>query len=396
MGILLVMSRIGASSSASKGQKGSAKPKTKTNSDLTGGLGLPLSTLLLVILIVLLVSSVGFMRDGNAPRALTAILALVIGVGGIWALFYLLNEITQGFSERVGSKILPYMFITPALLFLGLYLFYPIVRTIIISFYDRTSENFVGFANYAFIFTDPSMLIVMRNTLLWLVIAPAFSVIFGLLVAVMTDHLQPFWEKFVKSLIFLPMAISFVGASVIWRFVFYFRPEGLAQIGILNAIVTWLGAAPKAWLTQLPWQGTAVPWVNNLFLIAIMVWLQTGFAMVILSSAVKGVPPQLLEAGRVDGAGEMRIFFRIIIPYISGTLLTVTTTILILVLKIFDVVFVMTSGQYDTNVVASRMYFEAFKFRNYGRGTALAVLLFIAVLPFIYRNIRHLRQSEKR
>ncbi len=395
MGILLVMSRIGASSSASKGQKGSAKPKTKTNSDLTGGLGLPLSTLLLVILIVLLVSSVGFMRDGNAPRALTAILALVIGVGGIWALFYLLNEITQGFSERVGSKILPYMFITPALLFLGLYLFYPIVRTIIISFYDRTSENFVGFANYAFIFTDPSMLIVMRNTLLWLVIAPAFSVIFGLLVAVMTDHLQPFWEKFVKSLIFLPMAISFVGASVIWRFVFYFRPEGLAQIGILNAIVTWLGAAPKAWLTQLPWQGTAVPWVNNLFLIAIMVWLQTGFAMVILSSAVKGVPPQLLEAGRVDGAGEMRIFFRIIIPYISGTLLTVTTTILILVLKIFDVVFVMTSGQYDTNVVASRMYFEAFKFRNYGRGTALAVLLFIAVLPFIYRNIRHLRQSEK-
>ena len=389
------MSRMGASSSASKGQKGSAKPKTKTNSDLTGGLGLPLSTLLLVILIVLLVSSVGFMRDGNAPRALTAILALVIGVGGIWALFYLLNEITQGFSERVGSKILPYMFITPALLFLGLYLFYPIVRTVIISFYDRTSENFVGFANYAFIFTDPSMLIVMRNTLLWLVIAPAFSVIFGLLVAVMTDHLQPFWEKFVKSLIFLPMAISFVGASVIWRFVFYFRPEGLAQIGILNAIVTWLGAAPKAWLTQLPWQGTAVPWVNNLFLIAIMVWLQTGFAMVILSSAVKGVPPQLLEAGRVDGAGEMRIFFRIIIPYISGTLLTVTTTILILVLKIFDVVFVMTSGQYDTDVVASRMYFEAFKFRNYGRGTALAVLLFIAVLPFIYRNIRHLRQSEK-
>ena len=365
------------------------KPKFDTGSFFV-------SLLLFVLLLVLIYSSLLFMRDSRAPRALVAILALLIGVGGVWSLFYLLNQLVSSFPISMRNKLMPYVFIGPAVALLTLYLLYPIVRTILLSFYDRTSENFVGLSNYVTLFTDPEMLIVLRNTLLWIVVAPLFSVVLGLLVAVMTDHLTSRWERIVKSLIFLPMAISFIGASVIWRFVYYFQPPEYAQIGLLNAIVTTLGGAPQAWLTQIPWKESVVPWFNNVFLIMIMVWLQTGFAMVILSSAVKGVPRQLLEAARIDGANEIGIFFRIIIPSIKGTILTVTTTILIIVLKIFDIVFVMTSGQYDTDVVASRMYFETFRFRNYGQGSALSVLLFVAVVPFIIRNIRHYQAERQR
>ena len=354
-----------------------------------------MSLVLFILLLALMYTSLLFMRDTKAPRALVAILALLIGVGGIWSLFYLLNQIISSLSQRMRSTLLPLVFIGPALAFLTFYLLYPIARTILLSFYDRTSENFVGFANYITLFTDPEMLIVLRNTVLWIVIAPLFAVIFGLLVAVMTDHLSNRWERIVKSLIFLPMAISFIGASVIWRFVYYFQPPEYEQIGLLNAIITSLGGAPQAWLTQIPWKESVVPWFNNIFLIMIMVWLQTGFAMVILSAAVKGVPRQLLEAARIDGSTEVGIFFRIIIPCIKGTILTVTTTILITVLKIFDIPFVMTSGQYDTDIVASRMYVETFKFLNYGRGSALSVLLFIGVIPFIIRNIRHYREEKR-
>ncbi len=354
------------------------------------------SLLLFVLLLVLIYSSLLFMRDSRAPRALVAILALLIGVGGVWSLFYLLNQLVSSFSVSMRNKLMPYVFIGPAAALLTLYLLYPIVRTILLSFYDRTSENFVGLSNYVTLFTDPEMLIVLRNTLLWIVVAPLLSVILGLLVAVMTDHLTSRWERIVKSLIFLPMAISFIGASVIWRFIYYFQPPEFEQIGLLNAIITTLGGAPQAWLTQIPWKESVVPWFNNIFLIMIMVWLQTGFAMVILSSAVKGVPRQLLEAARIDGANEVGIFFRIIIPSIRGTILTVTTTILIIVLKVFDIIFVMTSGQYDTDVVASRMYAETFRFRNYGQGSALSVLLFVGVVPFIIRNIRHYRAEQRR
>lgn len=349
------------------------------------------STLLFIALSAVVVSVLQVMRAQNVPKALLAILSLLVGGGGIWILFYLLNRLTRSLGSIAYRNLLPYAFILPAVAFLGFYLFYPIVRTVILSLYDRSGDTFIGLANYANLFTDPELVIVLRNTLMWIVIVPLFSVGFGLLVAVMTDHLTPRWEKVVKSLIFLPTAISFVGASVIWRFIYYYIPPEFPQIGVLNALAQLFGIAPQAWLTQLPWRETLVPWFNNLFLIAIMVWLQTGFAMVVLSSAVKSVPRQLLEAARIDGASEMRVFFNIIIPVIRGTILTITTTILILVLKVFDIVFVMTSGQYDTDVVASRMYFEAFKFRNFGQGSALAVLLFIAVIPFVIYNVRSLK-----
>ena len=335
-----------------------------------------------------------FMRDSGAPKALIAVVALTIGIGGVWGMFYAGNGVVDALPRRLRDAVRPWLFVGPAILIAGIYIVFPAVRTIWISFFDRTSRVFVGLANYAFIITDADMLLVLRNTLLWVVLVPLFSVLLGLLIAVLIDRIGRVVERIIKALIFLPMAISFVGASVIWRFVYYFQPAGYPQVGLLNAIVTALGGEPQAWLTQLPWNAIGVPWMNNLFLIFIMIWLQTGFAMVILSAAVKGVPRELLEAASIDGAGEIRVFFRITIPHISPTVFTVSTTILFLVLKVFDVVFVMTSGNFDTDVVASRMYAEAFRFFDFGRGSALAVLLFIIVIPFMLRTVRRMRRES--
>jgi alpha-glucoside transport system permease protein len=335
-----------------------------------------------------------FMRDSGAPKALIAVVALTIGIGGVWGMFYAGNGVVDALPRRLRDAVRPWLFVGPAILIAGIYIVFPAVRTIWISFFDRTSREFVGLANYAFIITDAEMLLVLRNTLLWVLLVPFFSVVLGLLIAVLIDRMGRVVERIVKALIFLPMAISFVGASVIWRFVYYFQPAGYDQVGLLNAIVTALGGEPQAWLTQLLWNAIGIPWMNNLFLIFIMIWLQTGFAMVILSAAVKGVPKELLEAASIDGAGEIRVFFRITIPRIRATVLTVSTTILFLVLKVFDVVFVMTSGNFDTDVVASRMYAEAFRFFDFGRGSALAVLLFIIVVPFMLRTVRRMRRES--
>ncbi len=328
-----------------------------------------------------------FMRDADAPKLIIGIVALLVGVGGVWLLFAATNNLVEIMPIRVRDALRPFVFVGPAVAVLLFYIVFPAVRTIWISFLNRTSTEFVGFKNYAFVFTDPEMLIILRNTLLWVLFVPAAAVAFGLIIAVMTDRLKERTEKVVKSLIFLPMAISFVGASVIWRFVYYYQPAGYDQIGLLNAIVTAFGGEPVAWLILRPW--------NNIFLLIIMIWLQTGFSMVIQSAAVKGVPKSLLEAARIDGAGEIRVFFNVIIPYIKGTILTVWTTILFMVLKIFDIVYVMTSGNYETGIVASRMYKEAFIFRNFGRGSALAVFLFIVVIPFLIRNVIQMRESRR-
>ncbi len=328
-----------------------------------------------------------FMRDSNASKFVIAVIALAVGIGGVWALYAALTNLVEVTPTRVRDRLRPWVFVLPGVLILATYIVFPAVRTIWLSFLNRTSEEFVGLRNYAFVFTDADMLIILRNTLLWVVLVPAFAVSLGLIIAVMTDKLKPVWEKTIKSMIFLPMAISFVGASVIWRFVYAYRPPGQAQIGLLNAIATGLGGDPVAWIIQRPW--------NNAALIFIMIWLQTGFAMVILSAAVKGVPKDLKDAARIDGCNEIRVFFNVIIPYVKGTILTVTTTILFLVLKIFDIVWVMTSGDFDTGIVASRMYEEAFVFRNFGRGSALAVFLFLVVIPVMIRNVRNMRELRR-
>jgi alpha-glucoside transport system permease protein len=337
------------------------------------------------VLIVVFAWSFNYMRAGEGSRFVTAIVALVVGVGGIWALFLTVDNLVAQMPINVRDFLRPYVFITPAFLILFVYIIYPTLRTVYVSFFDYTRGgspiNF-GLQNYVAAFQDPALLTAIRNNILWLIFVPLFAVSLGLVIAVLVDRVK--WEKIAKSLIFLPMAISFVGAAVIWRFIYY-RANFGQQIGLLNAIVVALGGDPVGWLRMEPW--------NNFFLIIIMIWLQTGFAMVILSSAVKGVPASLLEAARIDGAGEFRIFFQVIIPYVSGTILTVTTTIVILVLKVFDVVFVMTSGRFNTDVVANMMYNQMFRQGQYGRGAALAVIIFIAVTPVMIRNIRNMNKA---
>lgn len=325
------------------------------------------------------------MQDAsNALRLINAILAIILGSGGIIALFLGANVLANRLPYRWRSRALPWIYVTPALAVLAAFLILPTIRTIVISFMDRRSESFVGFDNYIFAFTNPDMLVAFRNNILWLVLVTGISVGLGLIIAVLVDRVP--YEAAAKALIFLPMAISFVGASVIWRFVYDYHPPDVEQIGLLNAIVVALGFEPIGWLVNKT--------VNNFALIAIMIWLQTGFAMVLLSSAVKGIPKDVIEAARIDGANEFQIFWRITLPMISSTIVVVATTVTVLVLKVFDIVFVMTGGNLDTDVIASRMIKEMFNFRNFGRGSAIAVILLMAVIPIMAANIRRFQQQR--
>ncbi len=325
-----------------------------------------------------------FLREGEASRFVTALVAIIWGVGGVAILFLLSNWLVEQLPHHWTSSLRPFVFVGPAIAILSWYLLLPTLRTFYLSFFSARSNNFVGLDNYIFTVTNSEMLQSFRNNLMWLVIGTGFSVGFGLLIAILADRSK--FETMAKSLIFLPYAISFVGAGVIWRFIYFYKPLGQEQIGLLNAVVDALGGQPQAWLTLRPW--------NNVFLIVIMVWLQTGYAMVLLSAALKGVPEELLEAGRIDGANEMQVFFRIIIPYIKGTIVTVSTTIIIFTLKIFDIVFVMTNGNFGTEVIASRFYKEMFKFRHFGRGGAIAIVLLLAVVPVMWYNLRQFGEQE--
>jgi alpha-glucoside transport system permease protein len=256
------------------------------------------------------------------------------------------------------------------------------------QYFEALSGQFVGLGNYVAVFTERPMLEALRNNVLfWIGIATPLTVISGLLIAVLADRSS--FEKFAKSMIFMPMAISFVGASVIWNFVYEVKPPDASQIGLLNAIIVALGGQPHGWTNYV----AIAPW-NNLFLVVIVLWLQTGFAMVIFSAAIKGIPDELLEAARIDGATEIQIFFRIMVPSIMGTIITVTTTIIIFTLKIFDVVWVMTGAQFGTDVIATQFYRQSFINRNSGYGSAIAIVLLVAVIPVIIYNLRQVREEE--
>jgi alpha-glucoside transport system permease protein len=352
----------------------------------TGPLRVLVSFIVPVVAFWALRESFIFMRDSEASKFLIGLVALIVGVFGVWILFIITDDLVSRLPIDIRERVRPFVFVGPAMVILSAYLIYPTIHTFVLSFRDAKSDNFVGLENYIFAFTDPKMLIVLRNNVLWLIFVTSLAVGLGLVIAVMVDRIGR-WEPVAKSVIFLPMAISAVGASVIWKFVYYYQPPGRNQTGLLNAIVVVLGEDPVGWLLQRPW--------NNFFLIIIFVWLLTGFCMVVLSAAVKGVPGELLEAARIDGANEVRIFFSVIIPHIRGTLITITTTVLIMVLKVFDIVFVMTSGQHNTEVIANRMYAEMFKFRHFGRGSALAIILFVAVIPVMIYNIRGLREARR-
>lgn len=324
-----------------------------------------------------------FLRDTHLHPVLYALLAILWGVGGVYLLYWSFNWVIEQYGDAWKRRLLPYLFVGPGIGLLGWLLLVPTIRTFVMSLQDAGSSKFVGLANYAAVFTNRLLLTALRNNLLWVLFGATACIALGLLIAVLADRSS--FERLAKAIVFMPMAISFVAAGVIWKFIYYYQP-GDEQIGLLNAVVVAFGGDPQAWTSMTR------PW-NNLFLIVILIWMQTGFAMVIFSAALKAVPEELLEAARVDGAGEIRIFFRIIVPFILTTIISVTTTIIVFTLKIFDVVMVMTGGQYDTEVVATQFYRQFFMYRNFGYGSTLAIVLLIAVIPVIWFNLRQLRKQ---
>jgi alpha-glucoside transport system permease protein len=372
-------------------------------------LSIGLSITLPLIAFFLIYQGFLFLRAGHAAKWVMAVVAIVWGVGGVAFLYYFLNLLAEKLPLKWTARLQPFVFVGPAIGMLLWFLALPAVRTLYISLFGRNgppavplsmlftspgayfaslSAGFVGLSNYAAVFTDRLMLGAFRNNILfWIGIAAPLTVIAGLLIAILADRSS--FERLAKSLIFMPMAISLVGASVVWNFIYEVNPPGTPQIGLLNAIVAGLGGRSHGWTNYTP----IAPW-NNLFLVIIVLWLQTGYAMVLFSAAIKGIPEEMLEAARVDGANEFQIFFRIMIPYILGTIITVTTTIIIFTLKIFDVVWVMTGGQFGTDVIATQFYRQSFINRNAGYGSAIAIVLLIAIIPVMIYNLGQLKEQE--
>jgi len=330
----------------------------------------------------------GYYPQWFGNKFIIGVLAIIGGVGGAALLFYFLNMFVEGLPRRLSEGVIPYAFILPGLLLVGLMLIYPTFQTINYSFANADSTAYVGIQNYKTIFASGEFWQSIINNILWLLIVPALVVAFGVIVAVLADKLSAGGEKLAKSLIFLPMAISSVGASAIWLLIYAYNNPGQAQTGLLNAIWTGLGGDPQTWLAI----DTAK--LNSILLMVILIWLQAGFAMVLLSSAIKGVPEDTLEAARIDGAGEFQIFWQVVIPQIKGTIITVFVTVFITVLKVFDIVYVTTNGAYGTNVIANLFFNKLFAASEAGQATAIVVILLIAVIPLIWYQIKHFRDEE--
>lgn len=310
----------------------------------------------------------------------------IFGLLTFAAVIFLMFVLGERANVRAQEWIKYLVFLVPALILLTIGLIYPALRTLFLSFMDARGENFIGLDNYIWAFTRPEILIVLRNTLMWTLAVPLFSTSIGLAIAFLTDRMK--YGSWVKSLIFMPMAISFVGASIIWRFVYQYEPNLKKEgIGLMSAIAKGLGFEdPPNWLLEAP--------MNTFLLIAVMVWIQTGFAMVVLGAAMKNIPDEIVEASMLDGASQWRRFSQITVPMIRATIVVVVTTVLIGTLKVFDIVRTMTGGNFQTNVIANEMFNQAFQQRNYGTGSALAILLFIGVIPIVMYNIRQLRRER--
>ena len=340
------------------------------------------------VAVVLFLFAFDYLREPNANRAAVVTLAIVVGAGGVFLLFWVMNRVVDLLSERLRETIRPYVFVGPALVLLAVFLVYPVFNTILISFQSSNSTEFVGLENYKFVFTDTTMLRSIRNTAGWLILVPIAAVSIGLAFATMADRLRR-GEAVAKSLIFLPMAISFAGASITWQLIYSYRSQGFgSNIGLLNGIMLGLGQEPVKWLELQPW--------NNLFLMVIMVWMQTGFAMVVLSAAIKAIPDEIIEAARIDGASELQVFWRIMVPTIVPTIVVVTTYMVINAMKVFDIVFVQAASAENngTVVMAERMIRWFFQLNHNGRGAAVAVVLFLAVVPVMIWNMRRFREQE--
>jgi len=284
--------------------------------------------------------------------------------------------------QRRGLAASPWLYLGPAAALLGVFLVYPVLNTAYLSLFNSDSSQYVGFDNYVYLFTNEQTLIVFRNNLLWLTLFTGATVTLGLLFAVLTNQVR--YEAVAKAVVFVPMAVSFTAAGVIWRFMYIYKPATFEQIGVMNALVTWLGGEPVPWITD-----TAV---NNFALIASGVWIWTGFALVVISAGLKGIPAEVIEAARVDGASERQIFWHVILPMLRSVILVVAVTMVINSLKVFDLVYIMTFGNYETDVLANRMFKEMFTFSNFGRASAVAVILLVAIVPIMLVNIRRFKE----
>jgi alpha-glucoside transport system permease protein len=321
-------------------------------------------------------------------KILSALLTVVAGIGAALVLYWLLNKIAELMPSKWEARIKPFFYILPAYLAIIVYLIYPAIQTVIASFQDATGEATVGFANYSSLLTSKSFQQTLFNTLLWILIVPAVTVVLGLIVATLADRLKPGSEKLAKTLIFMPMAISSVGAATVWRFIYTANPAGEPQIGVLNGIWTAFGFDPVAWLQQSNLH------LNSILLMVVLLWAQVGFSMVLLSAAVKGVPGDTLEAARIDGATERQIFFQVVVPQIKGTIITVFITVTIAVMKIFDIVYVMTNGNFNTNVLGNEFFNQLNTNFNYGTSSAIVVMLMLAVVPIMIYQVRHFKAEE--
>ncbi|WP_328478264.1 sugar ABC transporter permease [Actinoplanes sp. NBC_00393] len=292
-------------------------------------------------------------------------------------------------AGRFGGKrdrVVAYLYLAPVVLMLSVGLLYPGVRTIYESFFNAAGDAFIGIDNYKTIFTDSEQLVVLRNTAFWVLLTPFAATGVGMLYAILVDKAKG--EAFAKALIFLPMSISFVAASVIWKFMYEYRPDqgNVKQIGLVNQIIVWLGGKPVQLLIDSP--------LNTFLLIAVMIWIQAGFAMTVLSAAIKAIPDDIIEAARLDGVGPWGMFRFVTLPAIRPAVIVVITTIAIGTLKVFDIVQTMTGGRFNTSVIANEFYSQSFRSANQGLGAALAVVLFVLVIPIVVYNIRQLRRSE--
>ncbi|RKS77555.1 alpha-glucoside transport system permease protein [Motilibacter peucedani] len=311
---------------------------------------------------------------------------MLVAMAAFAVVFAVIMFLADRIKGRSADRVQAAIFVVPALLLLTVGLVIPAIQTFYHSFKDADSKDFVGFDNYHKVFSDSTLLTVLGNTALWVIIVPFFATAIGLLYAIVIDKSRV--EPFAKALVFLPMAISFVGASIIWRFVYAYKPSSRPQIGLLNEIFVKLGGSPQQFLINHP--------SNTFWLIVVMVWIQAGFAMTVLSAAIKAIPGDIIEAARLDGVGAMGMFRFVTLPSIRPAAIVVLTTIAIGTLKVFDIVRTMTGGQFSTSVVANEFYNQSFTISDAGVGSTLAVLLFVLVIPVVAYNVRQLRKADAR
>jgi alpha-glucoside transport system permease protein len=319
---------------------------------------------------------------------LTALVAVILGPIVTFALYAIVNALVSRLPRKVSAKVLPYVFIAPVLALVSLFLVYPTVQTIMFSFMNADSSEWVGMRNYNKLFADEEFLHTLANNFAWVAIVPALTVILGLLIATLTDRLGSVRERVFKSIIFMPMAISFVAASSVWRLTYSWNPDG-NQVGLLNAIIQAFGGQPFNWLQ------TETLGLNNFLLMVIVLWAGTGFAMTLLSAAIKSVPQETVEAASIDGANGAQTFFRIIVPQIRGTMVAVFITTLISAMKIFDVIWGMTGGNYHTNVLGVDFFLQYFVYNHTGKASAVVVLLVLAIIPIMIYQVRSYRKQEE-